>query len=623
MKKTKLTRSLLAACSIVALSAVMYGCVHSGDDSAESGMEMPMPDPEPMQTPAEQLAAANQALEDARTLVAALMSSSTAEEASAAYAALGAAQAAVHAATSLPQNQIDALQDQVDTLTMNLNTANTLFMQGRSIAAALATATTAVDGLTDESTDADVTAARTAVAAAQAAIAAATDLLQADSDALGALIGSLDSRLSGIETARAEPGPNPAVTKAAGTKEKAIAAEAAQMIAAGLGGTGATTYSMTIERPRSGTTIEIDDTANAEDDDPKFMQAMDLGGGRTMHVRTMEADDDGNVVEEVVIVSTDIEAPTATAFAKVEGQALDANPDDDSVNQSLLVTPTNSALIMSSAFTAGTAAVLTFDNDASATGDEDEAFETAGTYNGAMGTYRCDGGAVCTVDIDAMGAVSSVGNGWIFTPATGATSDVPDADYLHYGFWLKKTTDADGVLTYNEVETFADSPLVAASTGTDVDDVEGSASYEGGATGVYVKSETNSDGTRASATSGHFTADASLMAYFGGDDVAVSMQNTVTGSISNFDLSGGEENAWSVALKGTRAERANAISGTANGGGAEGMFSGTFHGPTDEYDHDDDATTDEIRRQPHTVVGEFGANFSNGSVAGAFGARKQ
>ena len=26
MKKTKLTRSLLAACSIVALSAVMYGC---------------------------------------------------------------------------------------------------------------------------------------------------------------------------------------------------------------------------------------------------------------------------------------------------------------------------------------------------------------------------------------------------------------------------------------------------------------------------------------------------------------------------------------------------------------------------------------------------------------------
>ena len=40
MKKTNLTRSLMAACSIVALSAVMYGCVHGGDD-APPAMEMP------------------------------------------------------------------------------------------------------------------------------------------------------------------------------------------------------------------------------------------------------------------------------------------------------------------------------------------------------------------------------------------------------------------------------------------------------------------------------------------------------------------------------------------------------------------------------------------------------
>ena len=42
MKKTKLTRSLMAAVSIVALSAVMYGCVHSGDDDAPA-TEMPTP----------------------------------------------------------------------------------------------------------------------------------------------------------------------------------------------------------------------------------------------------------------------------------------------------------------------------------------------------------------------------------------------------------------------------------------------------------------------------------------------------------------------------------------------------------------------------------------------------
>ena len=38
MKKTKLTRSLLAACSIVALSAVMYGCAHT--DSGPSQEEL-------------------------------------------------------------------------------------------------------------------------------------------------------------------------------------------------------------------------------------------------------------------------------------------------------------------------------------------------------------------------------------------------------------------------------------------------------------------------------------------------------------------------------------------------------------------------------------------------------
>ena len=45
MRKTKLTRSLLAACSIVALSVALSGCLHSSDDDDEmdtGGMEMPM-----------------------------------------------------------------------------------------------------------------------------------------------------------------------------------------------------------------------------------------------------------------------------------------------------------------------------------------------------------------------------------------------------------------------------------------------------------------------------------------------------------------------------------------------------------------------------------------------------
>ena len=52
----------------------------------------------------------------------------------------------------------------------------------------------------------------------------------------------------------------------------------------------------------------------------------------------------------------------------------------------------------------------------------------------------------------------------------------------------------------------------------------------------------------------------------------------------------------------------------AHGGGAPGSYSATFHGVVDA----NDPTV-----QPCAVVGEFNANFSNGAVAGGFGANKQ
>ena len=73
-------------------------------------------------------------------------------------------------------------------------------------------------------------------------------------------------------------------------------------------------------------------------------------------------------------------------------------------------------------------------------------------------------------------------------------------------------------------------------------------------------------------------------------------------------------------LKGTRAMDANVITGVmgATGGGAPGDWSGTFHGAT-PVTTDGDA----VRVAPGSVVGEFNANFSNGSAVGGFGARKQ
>ena len=102
-----------------------------------------------------------------------------------------------------------------------------------------------------------------------------------------------------------------------------------------------------------------------------------------------------------------------------------------------------------------------------------------------------------------------------FTPDEDVTVEKDDADYLHYGFWLKKTADADDAVTYNEVETFAGSTgsRETGGSGRELDNVEGSATYEGGATGVYVHSEVNSDGSSVATTAGQFAADASLTAY--------------------------------------------------------------------------------------------------------------
>ncbi len=54
----------------------------------------------------------------------------------------------------------------------------------------------------------------------------------------------------------------------------------------------------------------------------------------------------------------------------------------------------------------------------------------------------CNAGvdATCQVTYAADGA-KTFGAGWVFTPTEGSMIDVEDADYLHYGVWLMKTTD--------------------------------------------------------------------------------------------------------------------------------------------------------------------------------------
>ena len=262
----------------------------------------------------------------------------------------------------------------------------------------------------------------------------------------------------------------------------------------------------------------------------------------------------------------------------------------------------------------------TDDTDTDVNERERERF--SGTFDGAPGTYRCGnaaraGGDPCTANRDANGNLVLTGT-WHFTPRAGATLAEDDNDYLHYGFWIEKTVEG-GETTYDAVRTFAGSFLSAYSDATSAP--AGSATYSGGAAGVYVHRPLRSDGSTGNPTTGSFTADVNLTAYFGTPtSIAADDHNSVEGEITNFRLGNRSEPTWKVKLE----SDANSISGSAFTGSTTGMtgelegdaktWNGTFHGPA--TDEDNDAV------RPAVAVGHFNADFVNGVAAGAFGARK-
>ncbi len=119
MKKTKLTRSLLAACSIVALTAVMYGCVHSSDDppaTDDTGVDMPDP------AIAERTAITN-AINAARTAVGMVNDTSSDATVTAANTAIAAARTAITNATNVPAEERTAHTGTVNAIASTLATA--------------------------------------------------------------------------------------------------------------------------------------------------------------------------------------------------------------------------------------------------------------------------------------------------------------------------------------------------------------------------------------------------------------------------------------------------------------------------------------------------------------------
>ena len=368
----------------------------------------------------------------------------------------------------------------------------------------------------------------------------------------------------------------------------------------------ATNYGVTVKHTGSAVEVTVADGHGDYDakNDPKFSRMASFDNGQ-MLVRNDGTD------REIIVVHTDIEAPESVRFgASKSGYSLNVDVDTDtSALDSYLVDNDADASKL------GGSRIVSADPGTKVlagwarTGDA-AANVFAGTLDGAAGMFRCETGpCVVTTADDDDNTVTSTGTLW-FTPAAGATVSVADNDYLTYGFWLDTTTKDGEISSYDAVQTFAMSELPAS---TNLDSVEGTARYEGDAAGVYFHETSKEDGTTDTATSGRFTADVALTAHFDGNPLRA--ENTIEGTISNFDLNGGPDNEWNVKLSATSIETDTGFSSTdgAKGGDGPGSWNGRFHGTGNAADN---------TVAPPVLIGEFNANFVNGAVAGAYGARK-
>ncbi|MDD9993366.1 MAG: ABC transporter C-terminal domain-containing protein [Rhodospirillales bacterium] len=195
--------------------------------------------------------------------------------------------------------------------------------------------------------------------------------------------------------------------------------------------------------------------------------------------------------------------------------------------------------VMAPAFTHSGTQTHTYDSDTVA------AFTTRGMLKGAPGTFRCTG--ACTSENDGKGSPSAMTGTWHFMPDAGAMAHEADAHYLYYGWWVSKDKDGDPTAASAFVGRAGTEPgnstdgLDLAGNGADL---TGSATYAGHAAGKFALDYSQNAVLDGASDGGHFTADATLSATFGGGATA-----GLTGTIDNFRLNDSSEDpGWSVSL---------------------------------------------------------------------------
>ena len=244
-------------------------------------------------------------------------------------------------------------------------------------------------------------------------------------------------------------------------------------------------------------------------------------------------------------------------------------------------------------------------------GDEES---VTGTFDGVSGTYSCtqSGATTCDSEVNANGNITLAGS-WSFVPDSFDSmtmTQTMDAAYLVFGLWSRETSA--GV----DVATFAGTSGTVQLGNDAADDINGTATYKGGAAGKYAVYNPLGDNSSA----GAFTANATLTANFTDDKIS--------GELTDF-MANGESMDWAVSLD--VGDAANIATGGISGAGntttwsmgetsddPRGTWSGNF------YKSNGAAATEETEQAPTAVTGEFTAMYevgglNIGQMAGAFG----
>ena len=646
MKKTKLTRSLMAACSIVALTAVMYGCVHNGGDDSVPADDMT--DMEPMEPmPEDASGYITLTAEQSAALLGVLPMNGDSVELN--VAADGTTRAGV---TFTCDSDYDC------TVTVS-NSAGTIVAMWASQTLGDGTASAMAMGLEPavdtfaEFNDGSTESIRNLVGAQDGTN---TEPTLMPTELIGMGIGGPGALDASMAALRSSFDPNSA--DAGGTASAPGAVP---------GLTGGSTISGAMRPDGDGIPASEDmemaptgwgmktlhrdwgDTAGDTGDggfETAAIVVKNLGDGTPHLFDRMLAARYVNVAAQAMFrlsIRADGTAPGVTTL----GTSVDI---DSAAN------PTNAQALMATS-TQWAAMVMDADSLVSAQSQDlnvntSETF--TGSYFGATGQFQCLAAddASCALARNADGTVSPADTGaadgiqssgrWSFTPDPGAMIEVPDQDWMAYGAWLTTPDDAAGGthrmgVFFNGMDPWT--PATNALSATDPAGLRGSATYSGGATGIYV------DG----GDSGLFTARATLTADFdkasdGIDDNAVDYM--ISGRIDNFrgtdgvflgddtqaspnDPSAGE-NDWVVLLGSLDIADTGVIAPTGTTGSADGVpwtgrWNGQLFGPTSNADG---------ALAPSGVAGRFWAETADAApevngdglpataVVGAFGADK-